>query len=194
LEHWNAFKSTQAAGKKKVKTVAAAIVHPRRDKEQEQTPTEDVHEQVSTEPITKPSVEKPADKALRARAEQIRRKSQHDDERWRSGSQWRWEVITGRAQKRMQEDEAKWKRAMMPAKEDGDAITEQQSARSPIQEEDTTANNSSVQNEATHQLDNTTASVENHTPGERTTTPQERPPAYTHGDNAEPSKEKAPNV
>lgn len=176
--------------------MTAAIVHPKKNKEKKQTPTENAHasnEQDSTESITKPGAEKPADKALRARAEQIRRKSQHDDERWRSGSQWRWEVITGRAQKRMQEDEDKWKRAMVPAKEDG----RQQSfepAKPPIQEEETTANNSSGKNDATHQPDNSTTSVENHTPEERVSTPKERPPAYTHGDNVEPSKEKVLNV
>jgi hypothetical protein len=172
LEHWEAFRSAQAAGKKKVKTVMAAIVHPKKDKEKIQAPAENVHvsnEQVSTEPIMKSGAEKPADKALRARAEQIRRKSQHDDERWRSGSQWRWEIITGRVQNQTQEDEAKRKRAMAPKEEDGKQQSSEP-AKSLIQDGDTTANNSSGKNAASHQPDN------------------------THNDKVEPSEEKVPNV
>src|ERR1700761_7039691 len=97
LEHWKAFTAAETAGKKKIKSATNAVIHPNkakkdREKEKGKEPTSgeantanQEHSESTTPNSTKPAIGMGEDGALRIRAEQIRRKSQHDDERWRSG-------------------------------------------------------------------------------------------------------------
>ncbi|CAG8712252.1 16575_t:CDS:2, partial [Acaulospora colombiana] len=54
----------------------------------------------------------PKERALREKVERMKKRKEEDDARWKSGSQWRWEIISGRAGQTRKEGEEKWKTAM----------------------------------------------------------------------------------
>jgi hypothetical protein len=126
LEHWKGLQKSVKESKKQLKQAAHVVVHPNKAREEKKKPEENVEEEENPHSEhegaqhaqampTAPSSPKPEsvkDKALRERVEGIRKRMEQEDEEWKSGSQWRWEIITGRAQKAMKERDQKWKLAM----------------------------------------------------------------------------------
>lgn len=120
MEHWKAIESRTKAGTRKVKQVAHVTVHPQKgQKTENQDVLKDraatgVARQAFNDMIddssgsrglskykkaflsVKSTKEDSRDKDLRWKAERFRAQDAKEDEWWQSGSQWRWEVITGR--------------------------------------------------------------------------------------------------
>jgi hypothetical protein len=126
LEHWKGLQKSAKESKKQLKQAAHDFVHPKKAREEKQKTEVEAEEEENArsdhegaqhaQPVsTASSLLKPdnvKDKVLRERVEGMRKRQEQEDEEWKSGSQWRWEIITGRAQKAMKEKEQKWKLAM----------------------------------------------------------------------------------
>lgn len=126
MEHWKGFQKSTKETKKQLKHAAHTVVHPKKAQEEKQKVKEKAEEEENARQeheeeqhtkavATASSSLKPEDvkdKALREKIEKMRVKKEQEDEQWKSGSQWRWEVITGRAKQTKREQEQKWKSAM----------------------------------------------------------------------------------
>jgi hypothetical protein len=126
LEHWKGFQKSTKQTKKQLKHAAHLVVHPNKAREEERNTDKKAKQEENARSqyeeaqhvramSTASSSLKPEDvkdKALRERIEKMRKRKEEEDDQWRSGSQWRWEVITGRAQKAMKKKEQQWESAM----------------------------------------------------------------------------------
>jgi hypothetical protein len=129
LEHWKGLQKSVKESKKQLKQAAHVVVHPNKAREEKKKIEEKVEDEENARSEhegtqqaqampTAPSSPKPEnveDKVIRERVEGMRKRKEQEDEEWKSGSQWRWEIITGRAQKAMKEKDRQWKLAMESA-------------------------------------------------------------------------------
>ena len=115
LEHWKGAKMSTKATKKQMKHAIHVVVRPLRackkkkvEKIQGEEDSRDQHggdphaKVISTALSTNKSKEI-KDKVLHERIERMQKKRELEEEQWKSRSQWRWEVITGRARMNIEE-------------------------------------------------------------------------------------------
>ncbi|KAG8754118.1 hypothetical protein FRC14_005371 [Serendipita sp. 396] len=123
LERWTALAKSVKGSKKKVKGATWRLFHPKqaneadKEKEKKRIQEQDSSEQpkeagTETGGHEETDADKAKHKALTERMQQIKERGRKEDEHWQTGSQWRWEIITGRAQQVRKQGERKWKDAM----------------------------------------------------------------------------------
>lgn len=217
LEHWKGFQTSTKESTKHLKHATRTILHPHKAREEKQEAAEKAqkeeevrneheaqHAKATATTSSSLSAEEVKDQALREKIERMRKKKEQEDEQWKSGSQWRWEIITGRAQKMKKEQEQKWKSAMESvtpnlSSQKEERVHQHSESRSPHQLNTTSKQDSATV--ASHaNPDSMSGSEETQSASSRPipetpridplseershATPEERPPAY---DTVEPS-------
>ncbi|KAG8812156.1 hypothetical protein FRC17_002166, partial [Serendipita sp. 399] len=186
LEHWAAFAKSAKESKKKAKNATWRVFHPKKAKEEGEKDKKEAQGEGTADHPTETQPEGMEDnmkhKNLTEKVGKVNEKHRKEDEEWHAGSQWRWEIITGRANQARKRGEEKWKAAMSAVTSGGDDNATH--GKSTVESDSEVPGQSSSPpkrrtHEGTEEPENNHTSTTHKSDNEnQPQTPEERPPAY----------------